>query len=84
MKQSKLPTDWPTLAEAIASHVAATLEFTGGNRSQAARLLDCSLRTVQRYLRPRKRSLSVVSVGYIDTPTHGLATRSAGGSDVDR
>lgn len=40
-----------TLEEAISEHVARTVESAGGNRSLAARILDCDPKTVRKYLK---------------------------------
>jgi DNA-binding NtrC family response regulator len=42
---------FPTLAEIQQDHILRALEFTKGNRTQAARLLGIGLRTLQRKLK---------------------------------
>lgn len=44
------PDPFPTLDEAIRSHVLAALTRTGGNKQQAAKLLGVSLKTVYNHL----------------------------------
>ncbi len=40
-----------TLQQAMAEHVRRTVKAAGGNRSLAARILDCDPKTVRKYLR---------------------------------